>query len=347
MKVAIIIPAIRHLGPVKVIVTLANELAEFSDVKINLFYLDRLRDNSIKIKVPVDRLKIKSFRFEDYDIIHTNGLRPDLIGFFYRKRIKYHISTIHNYVFEDLGFTYNYLAAYFIGFLWIMFWKRADKLVCVSQSLEKYYTRWFDRNMLMHIYNSVPERVQIENLNNNIVLAIKGLREKGLKVIGSAAVLNRRKGLDQVLNLLANEPDYGYVLFGEGKELAKLIDLSQRLKVKDRFLFFGFQVDAIKYFRLFDVFIMPSRSEGFGLSLVEAVSEKVPVICSDIKVFNEIFSEEQVTFFHLDHIDSLSKALRIIESSGSEKVDKAYNRYIKEFKPEIMAKRYWDIYHNV
>jgi glycosyltransferase involved in cell wall biosynthesis len=115
----------------------------------------------------------------------------------------------------------------------------------------------------------------------------------------------------------------------------------------DRCLFFGFRSNASKYFRYLDYFVMPSRSEGFGLALVEAVKEKVPVICSDLLVFKELFTSAEVTFFKLDDIDSFEAALKEADAKRAWKSDLAYKRYIDNYTDWEMARCYKKVYNSV
>jgi glycosyltransferase involved in cell wall biosynthesis len=50
----------------------------------------------------------------------------------------------------------------------------------------------------------------------------------------------------------------------------------------------GSLINADKYLGLFDCFVLSSKAETFGISLVEALLTKVPVIASDIPVFKEL-----------------------------------------------------------
>ena len=87
MRVAIIISRIEQLGPVKVIQALVNSFSKYQKLQIKVFYLDKTVDPSIKMIVPVERLNFRTFPFDDYDIIHTNGIRPDLFAFVNRNKI--------------------------------------------------------------------------------------------------------------------------------------------------------------------------------------------------------------------------------------------------------------------
>lgn len=347
MRVAIIISHLSQLGPVKVMQTLVNSICEAPELNIRVFYLDKKTDHEVKLLVPVERLVRSNFCFEDYDIIHTNGIRPDLFARVNRKKIKCHISTIHNFVFEDLFYSYNKLISLIFGNLWLLLWRRADKLVCVSAAMKTYYEKWFPSTKLEVIYNGISENENNVKPENDIIQVINGFRSKGLTVIGTAGILTRRKGIDQVLYLIEKEKSLALIIIGDGKELNNLQSLAKKLKVSDRCFFCGFRGKAVNYFTHFDFLIVPSRSEGFGLVLTEAVQQKVPVICSDIPVFKELFNEEEVSFFKLEDIDSLASAFRKASESDSKKASIAYIKYQNNYTAGQMAKHYLALYKNV
>jgi glycosyltransferase involved in cell wall biosynthesis len=346
MKVAIIIPRIDQLGPVKVIQTLVNSLSENDKIQIKVFYIDQLVDSQVKLMVPVEKLDQKTFDFNEFDIIHTNGIRPDLFAFLNRKKIKFHISTIHNFVFEDLLFSYNKIISFIFGNLWLLIWRGADKLVCLSPAMKNYYGRWFSRSKLEVIFNGIDEHDYPIIPDNEIMDKIAGFRSIGLKVIGSIGILTRRKGFDQILNLISINKELALIIIGKGKELGNLKALATKLGIHDRCFFCGFRSNAANYIKHFDFFIMPSRSEGFGLALIEDVQQKVPVICSDIAVFRELFTIEEVTFFELENISSLAEALEEACETGSSKVIPAFNRYQNNYTGKLMADNYLRLYHS-
>jgi L-malate glycosyltransferase len=344
MRVAVIIPRLAHLGPIKVMQVLVNNLREYENLQIKMFYIDDKTDPELKLSVPVERLIPSKFCFEDFDIIHTNGIRPDLFAWFYRKRIKYHISTIHNLVFEDLSFSYNKVISLVFGNIWLMLWRRADKLVCVSKSAKNYYEQWFPSSRLEVVYNGIAEQDNSIPPDEDLAEAIDKFKSEGFKVIGSAGILTDRKGIDRIFYFLAENSNYAFIIIGDGNELSVLRKLSARLKIADRIIFSGFRKNADIYFRHFDFFVMPSKSEGFGLALVEAVREQVPVICSDIPVFRELFTADEVTFFNAEVKASLREAFEEATALGKTKAVLACNRYQNTYTANRMAKGYFDLY---
>jgi L-malate glycosyltransferase len=344
MKVAIIIPRISQAGPVKVIQALVNSMLKNEEIHIKVFYLDKVVDPVVNMRVPVERLIPRKFSFGDYDIIHTNGIRPDLFAFINRKKIRYHISTIHNFVFDDLTSSYNKIISLVFGNIWLLLWLKADKLVCLSTAMRHYYEKWLSPSKLEVIFNGIAEIDSAFLCENDVTTAIETLRTRGLKIIGSVGTMSKIKGLDQLLYLIADMKEFALVTIGDGRELVELQHLAKRLNVSDRCFFCGFRSNAVNYFRYFDLFIMPSRSEGFGLALLEAVQQKVPVVCSDIDVFRELFNNEEVVFFKLDDIPSLSDALRTGLSKRDIKVNAAHSRYLNNYTASIMATKYCNLY---
>jgi glycosyltransferase involved in cell wall biosynthesis len=213
--------------------------------------------------------------------------------------------------------------------------------------MKSYYSKWFSPAKLGVIYNGIEETDNSLSPDIDVIRSINDFHSQGLKVLGSVGILTKRKGIDHVIYLVAADNRLAFVIIGEGKELQNLINLSERLNITNRCLFCGFRNNAVKYVRYFDLFIMPSKSEGFGLALIEAVQQKVPVICSDIEVFKELFNSAEVSYFKLEDLTSLSEALKIAIETGSVKADLAYVRYLNNYTASLMAGEYYKLYKNV
>jgi L-malate glycosyltransferase len=348
MRVAIIVSRMEQLGPIIVIRNLVNSLRFCNDLSVNVFYIDKEIKDSIQMDATVERLNWRKFSFDDFDIVHTNGIRPDLFAYLNRKKIKCHVSTIHNIVFEELTFNYNRFISLLFGNIWLILWKRADKLVCVSSALKTYYSRWFDIEKLAVVHNGIEEYDNSPIPEQSITSEIEKFHTVGLTVVGFSGMLTRRKGVDMGLRLLTLRKDLALVVIGDGIEKKSLIRFAKKLKISDRCLFCGFQENASRYFRYFDLFIMPSRSEGFGLALIEAVQKRIPVICSDLNVFKEILNDSEAYFFKSDDIDSLLVAVnRAINEKSSTKTDLAYSRYCNNYTANRMAENYYAVYQSV
>jgi glycosyltransferase involved in cell wall biosynthesis len=81
--------------------------------------------------------------------------------------------------------------------------------------------------------------------------------------------------------------DVGLVLVGEGSERQAYYRYAQRLRVADRLEIVGWHNDLTKYYAEADIVLVPSRYEGYGLVIVEALAAGIPVLATDVGVAGE------------------------------------------------------------
>jgi phosphatidylinositol alpha-1,6-mannosyltransferase len=108
----------------------------------------------------------------------------------------------------------------------------------------------------------------------------------GKRVLLTVGRLNwseRYKGFDEVVDLLTDLPqDVVYLIAGGGSDVPRLQQKALRCGVADRVKFTGIfdEQEKADLYALADVFVMPSRGEGFGFVFLEAMASGVPVIGS-------------------------------------------------------------------
>jgi len=130
------------------------------------------------------------------------------------------------------------------------------------------------------------------------------MMEDCTKVIGSVGRLDRQKGFDRLLDraaaISARVPEgekWGVIIIGEGPERDEL-----ERRVRDinssRLVFAlpGYRSDARSLMASFDAFVMPSRFEGYGLTLTEAMSLGLPVVTSTADSLPELCEQYQGGF---------------------------------------------------
>lgn len=117
------------------------------------------------------------------------------------------------------------------------------------------------------------------------------------RVIGSVGRLDWQKGYDRLLDALpvlgAEVPEgerWGIVILGNGPQLAALEELAARCPDNLHVCLPGYRRDAAECIGAFDLFVMPSRYEGFGLTLVEAMAQGVPVLAAKVDSLPELLA---------------------------------------------------------
>ncbi|MGC9492588.1 glycosyltransferase [Vibrio genomosp. F10] len=107
-------------------------------------------------------------------------------------------------------------------------------------------------------------------------------------LIGCAGRLEHVKGHDLAIAALSYLPrNIELVIAGDGSQRQKLAQLARQYAVSDRVTFLGLVDDMQRFYQALDIFCMPSRSEGFPLSPLEAQACNVPTAVTDVGASKE------------------------------------------------------------
>jgi glycosyltransferase involved in cell wall biosynthesis len=155
----------------------------------------------------------------------------------------------------------------------------ADMVIAVSN---------LTRNIVIDKYHIEPEKVvavhnAVQFAENDNPVPERGVDDKIVTFLGR---ITFQKGPDYFIEaaakVLARVPNVRFVMAGSGDMMNHCIRRVAQLGISDRFHFTGFLKgdDVQKMFQLSDVYIMPSVSEPFGISPLEAMRSNVPTIIS-------------------------------------------------------------------
>lgn len=342
MKIAYILPSLRNQGPIVVVKNIVDCLVEWGN-EIDVFYFDEYPSVMV-FNSPVKRITMKEpINFDQYDIIHSHCMRPDMYVSKWKKKINKAkiISTLHQDTYRSFRYQYNAILSYMFTKYWCFLQSGFDGVISISRQLEEKYKGCIKTPMTT-VYNGCIINIDGE-VDDEIVKRIQKMKEQ-YKILGTYAFVTRRKGLDQVIEVLVHLKEYVFIIIGEGPDIEKLRLLAQKLSVSERVLFFPYQKNPCNYLSYFDVYVMPSYSEGFGLAMVEAALAQKAIVCSDIPSFHEIFHADEVRFFKLKEMDSLQKA--IVDSYENRDVIGylAYERVCNYFTTWKMAENHMNYY---
>ena len=169
--------------------------------------------------------------------------------------------------------------------------RRVDQLISVSGLTRDRFLEWAP---LKHGSASIlPNSVDLERFTpgakSEALLDRYGLQGKQvLMTFGRLAGRDRHKGFDEVLEVLPelqkNHPDLVYLIVGDGPDRQRLQTKAQDLGVSAAVVFVGriAEQEKVEHYRLADLYVMPSRGEGFGIVILEALACGIPVIGSRV-----------------------------------------------------------------
>jgi len=341
IRVAMILPSLDHKGPIILARNISSALKDIVDFEI--FYFDPI----VAMEFEVKTTQISFFKkpdFNKFDLIHCHMLRPDLFVLWHNIiKHKPVISTLHQYIDDVLIHSYNRPIQFVFGNLWKYALSKMTAVVCLNSDQTEYYSQKKLNDRIRTIHNgveigkpiSIPELEKIQEIKRDFTL------------IGSVSVIRKIKGIEQTFSLLAKNHQLFYLHIGNGEDEKYYFDLAKEMGIESRVWFIGYKKHPISYLNQLDLFIAASRSEGFGMALVEAVAAKVPVVCSKIPSFMEIFSESEVCFFNLDDVDSMEHAVDKALLNKGTLVHQAFERYARFYSIETLGNNYLKLYHEI
>lgn len=343
MKIAYIVPSLANKGPILVVKDLVEVMIENGHSCI-VFYFDELVE--LKFKCPTVKIGLfKRIDFENYDVIHSHCLRPDLYVWLHKIYTNfYSISTIHSFISDDLRAQYNKFIACSVMNIWMRLLKKQNKIIVLSKIAKLYYSKWILIDKIETIYNT--RILDNENkLSSEELEQLQDFKSDSL-LIGINARLSPTKGIDLLIKAMPLLKQMKLWIIGDGQIITELRNLSCELNVNDRVRFVGYKKDAFRYLPYYDVYAMSSRGgEGFPLALLEAASYSVPTVCSDIPIFKEFFSKDEVAFFESDNVPSLVEAIQC--AKGNVKMaENLHKRYLACYSESQFYKNHLSIYMN-
>lgn len=177
----------------------------------------------------------------------------------------------------------------------------ADRIIAVSN---------LTRDTVINRYDIDPEKVTtVYNAVDPVDIDEEGSAKKGIndKIVTFLGRITLQKGpeyfIEAAYRVLRRMSNVRFVMAGSGDMMEKMIKRAASLGITDRFHFTGFLKgdDVYNMLRQSDVYLMPSVSEPFGISPLEAMQSNVPVIISKQSGVAEILTHAvKVDFWDID-----------------------------------------------
>ena len=240
---------------------------------------------------------------------------------------------IHNYPVKKNFFNYFFIKIndFIVNLI-------KPKIITVSKSCKKVLIAHSHFKKIKVIYNGIDINFKKSKRLN--------VKTKQIK-IGYFGKIQERKGLHLLVEALNDIKFKNIVLniYGDGDEAYKKKLILKNTQKKIVLNFNKPVPDITKYLSLTDVLVLPSiKFESFGMVLIEAMRQKVPVICSDSGGMKEIVKDNMNgLIFKNNNIKDLKKKLLILVNSKNKRKEfgkKGYLTFKNKFTNKIFINEY-------
>ncbi len=233
----------------------------------------------------------------------------------------------------------------------------ADRVIAVSGHTKKAIIRDYDipGDKIEVVHNSIDLNDVQPLGDDNVYKYLTGMKADGYRVVVNIGRITIQKGLPNLLRaaqlVVQHNPKTLFLIVGNGEQEYELIELAAALGISKNVVFTGFQRgknwrDA---FAAGDLFVMPSVSEPFGLTPLEAVGYGTPALISKQSGVSEVLNNcLKVDFWDVDemanmitsvmrhdslrdelHANSLQEYQKLSWGKAADKLFDVYNRHLE------------------
>lgn len=218
-----------------------------------------------------------------------------------------------------------------------------EKIICVSDMTCRRLGEWMPsiKSKLKVIYGGIVindvKKSKAPIYDAVLVGSLRG-NEKGVDIFIKAI-----KNIENSINRVA--------IVGDGVLKEELMTLRDSLDLTDKIEFAGNVDNVNEYLSESKMFVLPSRWEGFGLAILEAMAARVPVIASDVGGIPEIIKQGiDGILVPVEDIETLSKSMLYILDNKEQALmlaDNAYRTVCEKFSIQVFAKNLNNLYREI
>ncbi|QSB04184.1 glycosyltransferase family 4 protein [Natronoglycomyces albus] len=191
----------------------------------------------------------------------------------------------------------------------------------------------------------------IRAIPNAVPVPVRRMSKLSEPVIMAAGRHTRTKGFDLLVDafgMLAEDfPEWSLVIYGSGSESSKLDERISREDLRGRVVLAGEVTPLDDRWAQASIAVVPSRFEGFGMSLIEAMASGVPVVATDVPIGPRVLIEHHRNGMLCEPTASgIAKQLEQLMADAQLRYDlsEAELRTAEGYRPQQIAPMYEDLF---
>jgi len=291
-------------------------------------------------------LKIKELiKKKKYDLVHIHYGFPSLFLFYFAKlRLKKPVIITEHHFGTGMDISSQKENPFFINFILKKVYKNADKIVTLSKEQKNFVKSLCKR-----------KDIQVISFGIDMIFFNPSKYDKLIKktynsdvIILTVSRLVKRKNTEEVIKvaekIVKEYKKIKFLIIGTGKEKKNLEEIVKKKKLTENIIFLGFISDnrLPSYYATADIFILPSKYEGFGMVYLESMASGTPVISYNISAAREIIENSKNGYLVSNYLEMYSKLMKLIKNKKLLKKMslEAVNIVRRKYNLSIMVEKY-------
>jgi len=209
-----------------------------------------------------------------------------------------------------------------------------DEIIAVSKPVLDEFVKVYNYKGKKTVINNIVDVEDIRSKGEEEVLNID--KDKlSLVSLGRFSFVKGYDNLIEVMSLLKQNNLHNNIilnLYGYGEEEENLKDLVKKLELEDIIKFNGKVSNPYKYVKNSDLFILPSRSESYGLVVIEAMLLGIPVLSVELATVDSLINRDKNGMIVDNSIEGLYNGLKVLIENPKE-IEK-YKKNLKKYNYE-------------
>ena len=295
----------------------------------------------------------------EFDLIHGHvfNLFTNFIGCYYAKKNKKpFILTAHDLVISDSHpLNAKLLKKLYDSTFGKYVIKNSAKLIALTWSqIREYIALGADRKQI----EVIPNAIDLKNYGdkNSPSSFLERYRiKKSNKILLFVGRIEKYKHIQDVIEImpiiLKKHPNVKFIIVGEDYGFRKnLEEISKNIGVEEKVTFTGGipEEDLLLMYQIADIFVFPSKQEGFGIVLLEAMASGTPCVARSIPATKRVIRDGKTGFLVETKGDFIEKILYLLENDKQRDVmQNNALEYVKRYSTEAVADMIEKLYTEV
>jgi len=209
--------------------------------------------------------------------------------------------------------------------------KKNNLFICVSNKIrEVLIQEKVNPEKVITIHSGIDISRFTKKVNNSYLGKEFSIPPKTTILGNIAALVDHKdhKTLLKAISLIPSQKKLKLFIIGEGELEQELKELAQSLNLKERVIFTGFRTDIVEFLQFFHIFVLTSKEEGLGTTILDAMACGLPIIATNAGGISEMVEHEKGGYLATpkDSVEIAEYIDKLISNPSLQKKFGAYNK---------------------